>query len=295
MQEKEAGQTCSAGGHAAPRDARQAEEQERRLRERVGGIAHTIVVLSGKGGVGKSTVAVNLALGLARSGMKVGLLDADIHGPSVPLMLGLEGAGVKSDGQSIQPVPYAHGLKVMSIGFLLGGRDEAVIWRGPLKMGVLKQFLSDVAWGELDYLVVDLPPGTGDEPLSICQLMPAADGAVVVTTPQQIAITDVRKCVTFCRKLGLPVLGVVENMSGFVCPHCGERSEVFGSGGGERMAEEMGVPFLARIPMDAEVMHSCEAGGPYVERHEGTEPARAFQAVCKVALALKAPQDGCCE
>ena len=282
MDKRDSGSPSSGGGDTKRKQ--EAAERDARLKQRLSEVAHTIIVLSGKGGVGKSTVAVNLAVSIALTGRKVGLLDADIHGPSVPRMLGLEGTQLASDGSSLQPVAYRHGMKVMSIGFMLKGPDDAVIWRGPLKMGVLKQFLSDVQWGELDYLVVDLPPGTGDEPLSICQLIPGADGGIVVTTPQQVAVTDVRKCINFCRKLDLPVLGVIENMSGFICPECGARSDIFGSGGGEEMAADMGVPFLGRIPIDPQVMLSCEATQTYTEQIQNTPVARVFKQVVETVL-----------
>lgn len=193
-----------------------------------------IVVLSGKGGVGKSTVAVNLATALALNGLRVGLLDVDIHGPSVPTMLGLENETLKGGPEGLFPVEFG-GLKIMSLGFLLQNPDDAVIWRGPMKMGVIKQFLTDVQWGDLDYLIVDAPPGTGDEPLSICQLIQPLDGAVIVTTPQKVAAIDVRKSISFCRRLAVPVLGVIENMSGFVCPKCGEVTQILPTGGGKRL------------------------------------------------------------
>jgi Mrp family chromosome partitioning ATPase len=255
------------------------------------GIAHRIVVLSGKGGVGKSTVAVNLAVALARAGQRVGLLDVDIHGPSVPTMLQLQGTRLVANEAGIVPVAFA-GLKIMSIGFLLAGRDDAVIWRGPLKMSVIKQFLQDVAWGELDYLVVDCPPGTGDEPLSVCQLLERADGAVVVTTPQEVATADVRRCITFCRSMALPVLGVIENMSGFVCPKCGELTQIFKAGGGERMAGEMDVRFLGRVPIDPALTEACDVGTPYVISHEGTETAKALENVVVAILAATASDRG---
>jgi len=245
-------------GEEARRRAAQAEEQAR-LRRRVGAIRHTVIVLSGKGGVGKSTVAVLLAAAAHRAGLRVGLLDVDIHGPSLPTMLGVESAPVVVVDDALVPVE-ADGVKVMSMGFLLGNRDEAVVWRGPMKMKAIAQFLADVEWGELDLLVVDAPPGTGDEPLSVCQLLEHPDGAIVVTTPQEVAITAVRKSVTFCRRLGLPVLGVVENMSGFVCPGCGLLTEVFGAGAGERMAASMGVPFLGRVPIHPRISSACDAG-----------------------------------
>ncbi|NMB74212.1 MAG: Mrp/NBP35 family ATP-binding protein [Myxococcales bacterium] len=245
------------------------------------------MVLSGKGGVGKSTVAVNLAAALALAGRRVGLLDVDIHGPSVPKLLGLEGRSASGGENSLDPVRLGFGagqLEVMSIGFLLSRRDEAVIWRGPMKYGVIKQFLTDVEWGELDDLVVDAPPGTGDEPLAVAQLIERADGAVVVTTPQEVAVQDVRRCVMFCRQLNLPVLGVVENMSGFVCPKCGERVSIFGADGGKKMAEEMNVPFLGAIPIEPAVVASGERGAPIVQSGAGSEAARVFGSIAAMLI-----------
>ncbi|MFC1734954.1 P-loop NTPase [Candidatus Hydrogenedentota bacterium] len=216
------------------------------LGARLSGIKRKLLVLSGKGGVGKSTFAVNLAVSLAKEGNKVGLLDIDIHGPSVPKLLGLDNGSLNIIGNNILPVRSDGDLKVVSIGFLLKDRDDAVIWRGPMKHGVIKQFLEEVDWGELDYLVVDCPPGTGDEPLSLIQLMADGktsssqdEGAIIVTTPQELALADVRKSVNFCKTLNLNIVGVVENMSGLVCPHCGEMVEVFAAGGGEKMAHDV--------------------------------------------------------
>ncbi len=255
------------------------------LQERMCHIRHKILVLSGKGGVGKSTVAANLAVSLSLAGKRVGLLDVDIHGPSIPKMFHLEGEAVTNDGDSIVPVEVGD-IKVLSIGFFLGNRDDAVIWRGPMKMGVIKQFLKDTAWGELDYLVIDSPPGTGDEPLSVCQLVEDADGAVIVTTPQDVSVADVRRSIRFCQSLRMPVLGVVENMSGFVCPRCGEVTNIFKSGGGEQMALEMGIPFLGRIPLDPQIGEACDAGKPYIHQYARSETAKAFQHAIKPILAL---------
>ncbi len=284
-QDPSAGQgACSANHHSAePRLVEDMEQQE--LEKRMGRIRHKILVMSGKGGVGKSTVAANMAVSLALAGKKVGLMDIDIHGPSIPKMMRLEESAVQTKEGVLQPVEIA-GIKVMSIGFLLRGRDDAVIWRGPLKMSLIKQFLKDVEWGELDYLIIDSPPGTGDEPLSVCQLVKNPAGAVVVTTPQDVATADVRKSLNFCSQLELPVLGVVENMSGFVCPKCGEVTDIFKSGGGERMAAEMGVPFLGRIPIDPKVGEACDSGTPFVYHYNKTETAKAFERVIAPILAL---------
>jgi Mrp family chromosome partitioning ATPase len=283
----------SCGDKACAAKSRRPNEREEDFRDRQAltarlcRIKHKIMVLSGKGGVGKSTVAVNLAAALALSGRRVGLLDIDIHGPSVPRMLRLEDAPLQGSGEEIEPVRLPCGagtLSVMSIGFLLRERDEAVIWRGPRKHGVIKQFLKDVAWGDLDYLVVDSPPGTGDEPLAAAQLIEKADGAVIVTTPQEISVQDVRRCVVFCWQVSLPVLGVVENMSGFVCPKCGEKTDLFGAGGGRAMAEEMGVPFLGAVPMEPAVMASGEAGKPVVQAQPGGAAAEAFGRIAQALL-----------
>jgi Mrp family chromosome partitioning ATPase len=250
-----------------------------RLKENMNNIKHKIVVMSGKGGVGKSTVAVNLAVSLAEKGFKTGLLDIDIHGPSVPKLLGVDGVMVTGgDDNFILPVKYNDNLSVMSVGFLMQDSDQAVVWRGPLKAGIIKQFLSDVKWGTLDYLIVDSPPGTGDEPLSVIQYIEKPDGAVIVTTPQDVALADVRKSVTFCAQLSLPVIGVVENMSGFVCPHCGTLTEIFKSGGGESMADDMGVPFLGSIPIETQVAHSGDSGFPHLSSavNESTAAQKNF-------------------
>ncbi|HPS03424.1 MAG TPA: Mrp/NBP35 family ATP-binding protein, partial [Candidatus Sumerlaeota bacterium] len=229
--------TCDSCGDtscsASRREHGESEEEfedRRKLESRLCRIRHKVVVLSGKGGVGKSTVAVNIATALMMEGKRVGLLDVDIHGPSVPTMLGLEGQTIIGSDDGLLPIEIGN-LKVMSLGFLLQDPDDAVIWRGPMKMGVIKQFLKDVAWGDLDYLIIDSPPGTGDEPLSVCQLIGSLDGAVVVTTPQRVASVDVRKSIMFCRQLDVTVLGVVENMSGFVCPKCGEVTQILPAGG----------------------------------------------------------------
>ncbi len=254
------------------------------LQKRLNRIQHKILVMSGKGGVGKSTVATNLAISLALAGKRVGLLDVDIHGPSIPKMLNLNAAAEVKNG-AICPVEIA-GLKIMSIGFTLRNRDDAVIWRGPMKMNIIKQFLKDVDWGDLDYLIIDSQPGTGDEPLSVAQLAAPVDGTLIVTTPQDVATADVRKSITFCSQLRLPVLGVVENMSGFICPACGTVTDIFKTGGGERMATDMNVPFLGRIPLDPAVGEACDTGKPFVSHGHGTETAKAFERVAGSVLAF---------
>jgi Mrp family chromosome partitioning ATPase len=252
------------GGKNADAQHNKDQEAAQQLKENLDRIAHKIVVLSGKGGVGKSTVAANLAATLASQGAMVGLLDIDIHGPSIPTLLHLEGKRLTGDGdEKLYPIEYSDNLKVISIGFLLQKADDAVIWRGPLKFSAIRQFLKDVLWGDLDYLIIDSPPGTGDEPLSVCQMIENADGAVIVTTPQDLAISDVRKSISFCRSLKMPVIGVIENMSGFTCPHCGETVNIFSKGGGEKMAAEMDVRFLGSIPIDTKISDNGDTGTPF--------------------------------
>ena len=253
------------------------EEEQKVIREKMSRVKHKILILSGKGGVGKSTVAANLAVSLAFEGKKVGLLDIDIHGPSIPTILNITGQKLEAVGETIIPVKIDENLKVMSIGFMLHNEDDALIWRGPMKNQVIKQFLKDVDWGELDFLIIDSPPGTGDEPLSIIQMLEDADGAIIVTTPQRVAISDVRKGINFCHKLKLPVIGVIENMSGFVCPKCGEVTDIFKSGGGEKMAKEMKVPFLGKIPIDPQIVEACDSGKPYMKHFSETQTAKAFK------------------
>lgn len=261
--------------------------ERQKLQSRLCRVRHKILVLSGKGGVGKSTVAVNLAMALRKAGKRVGLLDIDIHGPSIPTMLGLEHATVQGLSDELMPVETA-GLKVVSAGFFLRSQDDALIWRGPLKMAAIKQFLKDVIWGDLDFLIIDSPPGTGDEPLSVCQLIGRLDGAVIVTTPQKVAAVDVRKSITFCRQMAVPVLGVVENMNGFACPRCGDITLIFGAGGGRRMAAEMRVPFLGSIPIDPEIAEACDKGRAYVCHYALSTTARIMSDIVQPIAALDA-------
>ena len=229
-------------------------------------VQHVIMVLSGKGGVGKSTVSVNLAYALSAHGKKVGLLDLDMHGPNIPKMLGIEDHRLAVMGERIEPVRVTGMLSVISMAFLLPDPNTPIIWRGPMKMAAIQQFLGEVNWGPLDYLVVDLPPGTGDEALTIAQLAPNVRGAVIVTTPQDVATLDARKSAKFIEKLGLPVIGVIENMSGMLCPHCGGEIDLFGKGGGKKIAEELHVPFLGSIPLDIEMRKAGDEGRPFIIR-----------------------------
>ena len=269
-------ESCS---HMAKADETQKKLDQAMLRNRMGRIGRKILVLSGKGGVGKSTVAVNLVVSLAAAGKKVGLLDVDLHGPSVPKILGLAGRRLDPDATGgIAPVQVSENLSVVSIGLLLDGAADAVIWRGPMKYGVIQQFLKDVAWGELDCLVIDSPPGTGDEPLAVAQMVGEGGWAVLVTTPQELAVDDVRRSVSFCKRLDLRVAGIIENMSGLVCPHCGKQVELFKTGGGEKLAAEMHVPFLGRIPLDPQIVASGDTGQPFVQVSADSPAAKAFAA-----------------
>jgi ATP-binding protein involved in chromosome partitioning len=253
-------------------------------RQAVEGIRNILAVGAGKGGVGKSTTAVNLAIALQQKGARVGLMDADVYGPNIPQMLGVSAQPEVSDDKKMIP-PEAHGIKIISMGMLVPP-DQPVIWRGPMLHGAVQQFMRDVAWGELDYLVVDLPPGTGDVSLSMSQSVPVA-GAVVVTTPQGVSVSDVRKAVGMFRQLNIPVLGVVENMSTFACPHCGERTDIFGHGGGKAMADEFKIPFLGEVPIDTRVRTGGDSGQPVVVAAPDSPAAQAFREVAgRVAAQL---------
>ena len=257
------------------------DEGERKMRLNLSRIKRKLVVMSGKGGVGKSTVAANLAVGLAMQGLTVGLLDADFHGPSIPKMMHLEEAQPLSDGETIRPVEVGK-LKVLSIGMMIGEPDAAVIWRGPMKIAVIKQLLGEVAWGDLDFLVVDCPPGTGDEPLSVCQNLADGGEAVIVTTPQQVAASDVSKSLNFCSQLGFKVAGIVENMSTFICPGCGKVTEIFSSGAGEELAKKYAVPFLGKLPLDPVICRSGDSGSPFVRMN--TPAAAEFRKMVEKLL-----------
>jgi Mrp family chromosome partitioning ATPase len=225
--------------------------------------------MSGKGGVGKSSIAANIAVGLARKGFAVGLMDVDLHGPSIAKIMGLSGLLEVSEDKFAIPKSFSDNLKVVSMQSLMQNKDDAVIWRGPAKTGVIRQFIADVQWGELDFLVIDSPPGTGDEPLSVAQTVPGAK-AVIITTPQAVALSDVRKSINFCRTLNLEILGLIENMGPFACPSCGETIELFKSGGGQATADEMDVAFLGSIPFEPKVVQACDSGKP-VLNEDGTD------------------------
>ena len=260
-------------------DKQEQIEQEERLKANLGRIKNKIIVLSGKGGVGKTTVSVNLAYELARKGLKVGILDVDIHGPNIAKMLGIEGQQLSYGPVGIEPFKVLPNLKAVSIALLTDNQDTPIIWRGPLKMATIKQFLSDVDWGPLDYLIIDSPPGTGDEPLSVCQLIDNVTGAVVVTTPQAVAILDSRKTVLFARQLNIPILGIIENMSGFICPHCSKEIDLFGTDGGKIAAEDLKVPFLGNIPIDPAMVTSGDTGKPFIELGKDTPTGKAFSKI----------------
>ncbi|MBD3426851.1 MAG: P-loop NTPase [Candidatus Omnitrophica bacterium] len=249
-------------------------EQDKRLEKNLSRIKNKIMVISGKGGVGKSTVAVNLAYGLALKNKRTGILDVDIHGPNIAKMLGVENTKLLAYDSGIEPVRVTDNLKAISLALMLKDQDQPVIWRGPLKMITIKQLLSDVNWEELDYLIIDSPPGTGDEPLSVCQLIPDVKGAVIVTTPQDVAILDSRKCVGFARQLKIPVLGIIENMSGLVCPHCSKSIDLFGTGGGEKAAGDLKVPFLGRLPVEPGMVPSGDSGRPLIHFQKDTSTAK---------------------
>ena len=262
---------------------REKSEESQRLKSQISRIKHKIAVISGKGGVGKSTVTVNLAMAFAMHGYanNVAILDADITGPCVPKMLGLHGQRLPASPAGISPALGPMGIKVVSMDFLLPSEESPVIWRGPLKMKAISQFLSDIVWGELEFLFIDLPPGTGDEPLSIMQLIPEMDGVVIVTIASEVSQIVVKKAVTFSRKLDIPVIGVIENMSGFICPKCGTETNIFKAGGGQKMAEDMSVPFLGSIPIDPEICRDSDNGMPFIIEHADSPATKAFTEIVK--------------
>ena len=260
-------------------------DPDARVRATLNQITHKLMVMSGKGGVGKSSVSVNLATALATRGFHVGLMDVDIHGPDIPRMLGLTEDLTVSEAKRILPARYSPKLSVVSIESLMPDKDAAIIWRGPAKHGIIRQFVGDVDWGPLDYLIIDAPPGTGDEPLTVAQLIPDAR-AVVVTTPQEVALADVRKSIRFCKQVNMEILGLVENMSGYVCPTCGDTLDIFGSGGGERTALAEGVPFLGRIPLDPALVSFGDRGRSIQVEAPASPVTHAFKSLADQVASL---------
>ena len=254
------------------------KEEEKKVSVTLAKIKNRLLVFSGKGGVGKSTVSANLALAFAKKGLKVGLLDVDIHGPNLAKMLGVEDKRMEASPEGIRAVNVNENLKLVSMSFLLQEPNLPVIWRGPMKMKAIQQFLGDVDWGELDWIVIDSPPGTGDEPLSVAQLIPST-GAIIVTTPQEVSLMDSRKAVAFAVKLNLKIIGIIENMSGMVCPHCGKKINLFKEGGGEKAALELGVPFLGKIPLDPQIVSSGDEGNPFISTQPDSEASKAFMEI----------------
>jgi ATP-binding protein involved in chromosome partitioning len=264
---------CMSGNQGAGEDE---ILQKMIIEKKIGNIDNILIVLSGKGGVGKSTVAANLTLSLSLQGFRTGILDVDIHGPSIPKLLGIDGQRMGTQNDELLPIECYANVNVVSMALLLQNTEQAVIWRGPMKANVIREFVQHVAWGKLDYLIVDCPPGTGDEPLSVAQILGNKARAVIVTTPQEVAVIDVEKCITFCNQLGLPVVGIIENMSGYVCSHCGTETDIFSHGGGEKLAQKFSVPFLGKIPIEPEIAKSGDEGKPYIHFYEKTATAKRF-------------------
>lgn len=248
-------------------------------------IKHKLIVMSGKGGVGKTSTSVNLSVALSQLGFKVGIMDVDLHGPDVPRMLGLDGmVNVGQEGKLV-PISFSDNLKAISVESLTPGKDDAVIWRGPVKYSAIQQFISDVQWGDLDFLLIDAPPGTGDEPLTIAQTIDDAK-AVIVTTPQEVSLADVRKSINFCKIVKMDILGLIENMSGFMCPHCNEVLDLFGMGGGEKTAKAMGIKFLGKIPFNEDVVACGDAGTPILKKHEASPVTDAYKDIAQAISTL---------
>ncbi len=269
-----------------PRNPKQIHaEKEAAVKASLGKIKNKLIVMSGKGGVGKTSTSVNLSIALSRKGYQVGIIDVDLHGPDVPRMLGLEGMPEVNANKKLNPMSYSKNLKAISIESFTPNKDDAIIWRGPLKFAAIKQFIADVEWGALDFLIIDSPPGTGDEPLTVAQTISDAK-AIIVTTPQEVALADVRKSINFCKTVKMEIFGLIENMSGFACPHCGEMIELFGSGGGDRTAKQMGIPFLGSIPFDPRMVACGDSGACYQEIHKDSIVTRAFAEVAETLSKL---------
>ncbi len=260
-------------------------EQDAAVKESLGKIKHKVLVMSGKGGVGKTSTSVNLSIALANKGFNVGIIDVDLHGPDVPRMLGLDGMPEVNHNKKLTPMAYSERLRAISIESLSPNKDDAIIWRGPLKFSAIRQFIGEVDWGNLDFLVIDSPPGTGDEPLTVAQTISDAK-AVIVTTPQEVALADVRKSINFCKTVNMEIFGLIENMSGFACPHCNEMIELFGSGGGEKTAAQMGLNFLGSIPFDPRMVACGDAGTCYQDIHSNSAVTQAFENVADILAGL---------
>ncbi|MBT3226741.1 MAG: Mrp/NBP35 family ATP-binding protein [Deltaproteobacteria bacterium] len=268
----------SSTGHSFP-DHNVTDEKERKIQASLSKIKNKFIVMSGKGGVGKTSVSANLAIALANKGYQVGLMDVDIHGPDVPRMLGLNQRAMTTDNENLKPVHYNENLGVISIESLSQNRDEALIWRGPMKYKVIRQFIGDVEWGGLDFLIIDAPPGTGDEPLTVCQTITDAK-AIIVTTPQEVALADVRKSINFCKTIKISIFGIVENMSGFSCPHCSQTITLFGpGGGGEKTAQLTQIESLGKIPFDLRMVLCGDSGASYQKAYADSEVAQAFSGI----------------
>jgi len=269
-----------------PKNPKQMQaEQDAAITESLGIIKNKILVMSGKGGVGKTSTSVNLSIALANKGFKVGIMDVDLHGPDVPRMLGLEGTPEVNQNKKLKPLSYSDNLKAISIECFTPNKDDAIIWRGPLKFSAIKQFIGEVEWGNLDFLIIDSPPGTGDEPLTVAQTISDAK-AVIVTTPQEVALADVRKSINFCKIVKMEIFGLLENMSGFSCPHCSETINLFGSGGGQKTALQMGIPFLGKIPFDPQMVTCGDSGACYQDIHAESEVTRAYGRVAELLAKL---------
>jgi Mrp family chromosome partitioning ATPase len=263
---------------AATKQKNPQADQDAAVNESLKKIKNKFIVLSGKGGVGKTSTSVNLAIALSKKGFKIGIMDVDLHGPDVPRMLGLQGMLDLNANRKLNPMSYSENLKAVSIESLTANKDDAIIWRGPIKYSAIKQFIGDVEWGELDFLIIDSPPGTGDEPLTIAQTISDAR-AIIVTTPQEVSLADVRKSINFCKTVKMEIFGLVENMSGFECPHCGETINLYGSGGGEKTAQATGVQFLGRIPFDPNVVSCGDSGTSILDTHKDSMVSKAFDKV----------------
>lgn len=263
---------------AATKQKNPQADQDAAVNETLKKIKNKFIVLSGKGGVGKTSTSVNLAIALSKKGFKIGIMDVDLHGPDVPRMLGLHGMLDLNANRKLNPLRYSENLKAVSIESLTANKDDAIIWRGPIKYSAIKQFIGDVEWGELDFLIIDSPPGTGDEPLTIAQTISDAR-AIIVTTPQEVSLADVRKSINFCKTVKMEIFGLVENMSGFECPHCGETINLYGSGGGEKTAQATGVQFLGRIPFDPNVVSCGDSGTSILDTHKDSMVSKAFDKV----------------